>query len=92
MKNIEMLKIWEKGSYKRAYLSEKAVATAIGMTFRKYKTGNIAEATLDGEKISNSEARKIFNRFANAYYDMINNTWSFDETAEYADRIIEFFN
>ena len=92
MKNIEMLKVWEKGNHKRAYLNEKAVATAIGMTVREYKSGNIAEASIDGEKISNSEARRIFNRFANEYYDMIENAWSFDETAEYADRIMAFFN
>lgn len=92
MKNIEMLKVWEKGNHKRAYLSEKVVATAISMTFRKYNTGNIAEASIDGEKISNSEARRIFNHFADSYYDMINNVWSFDETAEYADRIMAFFN
>lgn len=26
MKNIEMLKVWEKGNHKRAYLSEKVVS------------------------------------------------------------------
>lgn len=92
MKNIEMLNVWEKGNHKRAYLNEKAISTALNMTIKRYKGGNIVEATMDGERISNSEARRIMNAFGNTYYDMLNEKWSFSESAEYADRIIAFFN
>lgn len=91
MKNIELVKVWERENHKRAYLNDDAVAKAIGMTFRKYKSGSIAEATLDGEKISNNKAWKILYNFSNSYYDMINDKWSFNPKAEYADRIIDFF-
>ena len=92
MKNIELLKVWEKGEKKRAYLNNKAVATAIGMTYRAYKSGSVAEAYIDGEKISNNKAFKILLRFSDQYYDMVNDKWSFNENAEYADRIMNFFN
>lgn len=91
MKHIELLKVWEKADRKRAYLNDKAVATAIGMTYRTYKSGGVAEAYIDGEKISNNKAFKILLRFSNTYYDMVNDKWSFNEKAEYADRIMNFF-
>lgn len=91
MKHMEYVRIWEKGNLKRAYISDEAVKKALNLEVTRYKTGNISSAKMDGEKISNSEAFRILLRFSDVYYDMINNKWSFDEKAEYADRIINFF-
>ena len=48
-------KRWQKGNYDRLY----ADATILGLKVERYNTGNIFSAEFQGEKISNSEARKI---------------------------------
>lgn len=48
-------KRWQKGSYDRLY----AEATVLGLKVERYNTGNIFSAEFQGEKISNSEARRV---------------------------------
>ena len=91
MKHMEYVRIWEKENRKRAYISDEGIKKALNLEVEHYKTGNISSAKMDGEKISNSEAFRILLRFSDTYYDMINDKWSFDESSEYADRIINFF-
>ena len=91
MKHMEYVRIWEKANRKRAYISDEGIKKALNLEVAYYKTGNISSAKMDGEKISNSEAFRILLRFSDAYYDMINDKWSFDESSEYADRIINYF-
>lgn len=91
MKHMEFVKIWEKGNHKRAYISDEGIKKALNLEVTYYKTGNISSSKMDGEKISHSEAFRILLRFSDAYYDMINDKWSFDESSEYADRIINYF-
>ena len=64
--NIEKLKEigseWEKGNFHRIYFN--SLGKWYGVETERYKTGNICWAALDGEEISNSEARRILGRLA----------------------------
>lgn len=61
---------WTKTGYNgRKYDRIYFNAEDLGLEVRKYKTGNVAEAYVNGEKISNSEARRILN--SKAYYDIV---------------------
>lgn len=48
---------WISGDHHRIYFND--LATLYGLEFATYNTGNISSATLNGEKISNSKARKL---------------------------------
>ncbi len=50
-------KLWEKNDKHRVYFNN--IATLYGLDLGFYNTGNISSAQLDGEKISNTQARKI---------------------------------
>lgn len=58
-------KIWIGGSHKRLYLNAKA----LGLKCDYYHSGNISRAWVNGEDISNCEARRILN--AGAYIDLV---------------------
>lgn len=51
--------LWEKHGHSRVYFDSGDVLSFGGLSTQRYKTGNISGATLKGESISNSEARKI---------------------------------
>ena len=57
-------KLWEKGSMKRIYFN----ASAWGLEVNHYNTGNISSATINGERISNSEAARCEN--VKIWYDL----------------------
>lgn len=61
---------WEKEGYHRIYFND--LCELYGLELGYYNTGNISWASLDGEHISNSRARKIKNvlDFAKIYYDL----------------------
>ena len=58
-------KIWIGGSHKRLYLNAKA----LGLKCDYYHSGNISRAWVNGEDISNCEARRILG--AGAYIDLV---------------------
>ena len=58
-------KVWVGGKHKRLYLTAKA----LGLKCDYYHSGNISHAWVDGETISNCEARRILG--AGAYIDMV---------------------
>jgi hypothetical protein len=61
---------WQKGSHHRIYFGNaKALKELIGLEVKYYKTGNVADAFLNGERISNSEARRILG--TRGYYDVV---------------------
>lgn len=67
-------KLWEKGGRSRIYINgDSAIESVFGLSLKRYGTGNILSAELNGEKISNSKARKIVCH--NPYYDCIANKW-----------------
>lgn len=51
--------VWKKEGYHRVYFNETELLEFIGLKCSLYNTGNIASACLNGEKISNTQARKI---------------------------------
>ena len=58
-------KVWVGGKHKRLYLNAKA----LGLKLDYYHTGNISRAWVNGEDISNCEARRILG--AGAYIDLV---------------------
>jgi hypothetical protein len=61
-RTVEKLKVaggseWESGDNHRVYFND--LPELYGLQAERYGTGNISSATLDGQKISNSKARKI---------------------------------
>lgn len=62
-------KLWEKGEHSRIYLNESEVATLLGFTWARYKTGNIKRAAFDGEEIYNAEMRRVFGALEGVYYN-----------------------
>jgi hypothetical protein len=63
-------KEWTKGSMHRVYMN--GLATWFGLETTRYNTGNVSSATLDGEPISNSQAKRIGDHLMDAkfYYDV----------------------
>lgn len=64
----EGFKRWTKGNHDRLYISAKD----LGLNCTYYKTGNIASAEWDGEKISNRQASILMN--SKTYIDLNDNT------------------
>jgi hypothetical protein len=62
-------KEWTSGAKHRIYFND--LHTWYGLTGETYNTGNISYAELDGEKISNSRARKIISELSlcKVWYD-----------------------
>lgn len=88
MDTVEILvqaggKIWEKGTMKRVYFGADVVLPKVGFKVNYYGTGNVSGATLKGEAISNSEAKRIMAamQFAKVYYDFADGKfhWKFDD-------------
>ena len=79
---------WTKGNYDRLYVD----AEAIGLECEYYNSGNICYAELDGEKISNSLARKL--KMAKTFIDVkTGEIYSDSETLkEKIEEIIEQLN
>lgn len=59
------IKLWEKGNMKRYYIN---LYHMTGLTIKYYKTGNISDAFINDERISNSEAYRM--KAAKTYYDV----------------------
>lgn len=62
--------------YDRIYFN----ATDLGMEVSYYRSGNISSAAIDGESVSNCEARRIM--CSKAYFDLTDNTLHMDRTME----------
>ena len=60
--------VWEGGENKRIYLND-GIYELIGLEIKRYKSGSVSSAKLDGEDISNSKAKKIIAACHGAYYD-----------------------
>ena len=74
-------KRWQKGKMDRLYINAKE----LGLECTYYNTGNIRSASFNGERISNSEARRI--RDAKTYIDVAtgelhSTNWMCEEAAE----------
>ena len=65
----EFGRVWEKYGKKRLYLDENKVMKEMGFELEFYKSGNIAHAKLNGEKISNNKAWEVRSDLLNSYID-----------------------
>ena len=92
--------IWIKNNFARLYLNEKTIR-AIGYDWERYNTGNICYATLDGQKISNSEMKRVMLGVDKMFIDlktgkMMDGTRfvrrEVEMTDDVRDRIMNLFN
>lgn len=67
-------KRWQKAGYDRLYVD----ASHLGLVCEYYNTGNICKAEFNGERISNSEGRKM--KAAKTFIDV--RTWTVHSTRE----------
>ena len=77
--NIEILKKlgneWQKGDKHRIYFN--SLGMFYGIETERYNSGNISSATLNGNSISNSEAKRILGRLLDCkvWYDVNDGTF-----------------
>jgi len=66
-------KVWEKGHMSRIYFNY--LSDWYGLKTENYNTGNVCSAWVNGEKVSNSEAKRIMGRlaYAKVWYDLTEN-------------------
>lgn len=74
------LRRWQKGPHDRVYLPrgaslDKTAATVFGLEVDRYNTGNIRDAKLNGEGISNTKARSLLAGLDGAYFDNNTKQW-----------------
>ena len=72
--------LWEKYGKKRVYIPETMMHKLYGLEYTTYGTGNISSASVNGESISNTQAKKLMG-------GMLGKMW-FD----YADGELHFQN
>lgn len=66
---------WQKNGMDRIYFNN--LYGWYGLEMETYKTGNISSASLDGEKISNSQAKKLESEigFGKLWFDVPTGKW-----------------
>ena len=68
-------KVWAKNGKERIYLNTSPSEELLGLKTEHYASGNISSAEFNGEKISNSEARRIVWEIRESYYDCVKDKW-----------------
>ena len=79
-------KVWVGGKHKRLYLNAKD----LGLKCDYYHSGNISRAWVNGEDISNCEARKILG--AGAYIDLVSGGFIDDRRHTFRDNFGDKIN
>ena len=79
-------KVWVGGKHKRLYLNAKD----LGLKCDYYHAGNISRAWVNGEDISNCEARRILN--AGAYIDLVSGEFIDDRRHTFRDNFGDKIN
>ena len=70
--------LWSRGDKRRVYFNNGWELQ--GLSVRYYQTGNVAEASFNGEKISNAQARRLMDKLEkDFFFDLVKNEWSNDE-------------
>lgn len=80
MKNVEQklveigCAVWEKYGRKRIHInSDEEIEKVFGLSVGRYNSGWISSAFLKGEKISNSQARRLLT--VKPYFDCLAGKW-----------------
>ena len=79
-------KVWVGGKHKRLYLNAKD----LGLKCDYYHSGNISRAWVNGEDISNCEARRILG--AGAYIDLVSGEFIDDRRHTFRDNFGDKIN
>ena len=71
---------WQKGGHHRVYFND--LGTLYGIETGRYNTGNISSATLDGEKISNSQAKRLLQKlfYVKVWFDLTDGQFHHKDT------------
>jgi len=77
---------WQKAGHHRIYIND--LPTLYGLSVTRYNTGNISRATLDGERLSNSNAMKLMTDldFGKLWWDVPTSQWQSKGLSEQAVR------
>ena len=68
-------KLWEKGGIRRIYFND--LEDLMGLTVKRYNTGNISSARICGEKISNSSAYRMISSIDKLWFDLTDGKFYF---------------
>lgn len=69
---------WQKHGKNRVYFNANTLAKILGYKWSTYKTGNISYAEHKGEKISNSEMRRVIDDLrCKLHYDLNDKKFGF---------------
>ena len=80
---------WQKNGMDRVYFNN--LYTWYGLEMEYYNTGNICNAKLDGEKISNSQAKRLESEigFGKLWFDVPTGKWMARDLNGRESKIIE---
>jgi len=78
---------WIRGDKHRIYFND--LPKWYGLQYTTYNTGNVKSAQLDGQPISNSQARGIIYGLDKIWYDVKNGDFSYRGDPEYCEKAIE---
>jgi len=77
---------WQKNGMHRVYFHD--LAAWLGLDCSYYNTGNISSARINGERISNSQARRLMHAVDKLWFDVLTGKWMFQGDRETATEII----
>ena len=86
-------KLWEKADKRRVYFDAGVIASALGYSWSKYKSGQVSSATLSGERISNSEMKRVLDSlvYSKFWYDLTDGRFHWRADSEKAGGFLEDF-
>lgn len=78
--------LWEKYGKRRIYFDQETLLDMFKIKIESYKSGNISYASLNGEKISNSEGYRWLGSTSSVYFDLISG--KFYGTGSHVEEVI----
>lgn len=88
--------LWENYGKSRIYFNGPEIAESQGLSWSNYNSGNISSASLNGDKVSNSECKRILGGFqwVKVWYDVASGKFyqkgdpGYETTQEMIDQFI----
>ena len=77
---------WHKDDHHRVYFND--LGTLYGIKTNRYHSGNIQSATLDGKPVSNSQAKRLLQKFASVKFwlDLVDGKFKFNDPYSEVDK------
>jgi len=81
---------WKKAGFHRVYFDKGDLFRFYGLDYEHYNTGRIACATLNGERISNNECRRVITKFSGCkfWYDVATGQFAYKNLPEDVAEVI----